>query len=148
MTTPESKDNSRYSQGDTVNHELFPPVRRISPASKAEVKDSRRKKFPSAAKSIRNRCLDCQDMRHKLVRNCPLTDCHLYTFRLGNAPRRSGSRMNAIRKHCVHDCMNNQPGEVRLCPTKDCPLYPFRFGRKSRMALREAQSEVGHRIRN
>lgn len=82
-------------------------------------------------KAIRARCLDCHAGIRKMVKNCSLTDCNLYIFRMRRAKRGSGGRLKAIRRYCVHDCMDDQPKEVRLCPTPWCWLYFFRFGKKS-----------------
>lgn len=37
-------------------------------------------------KAIRAKCLDCSCDSPEEVRNCPVTDCALYPFRLGKNP--------------------------------------------------------------
>ena len=41
-------------------------------------------------KSIRKMCLECTGGRPGLVRNCEITDCPLYFFRMGKNPNRKG----------------------------------------------------------
>lgn len=41
-------------------------------------------------KAIRAKCLDCQGGRPSLVRNCEMTDCPLYPYRMGKNPNRKG----------------------------------------------------------
>lgn len=48
------------------------------------------KKYLSPIKTIRSHCLWCSSGQPKEVRNCPITDCNLYPFRLGKNPNRKG----------------------------------------------------------
>lgn len=41
-------------------------------------------------KAIRKKCLDCSCFSPKEVRECPCTDCSLYSFRFGHNPARKG----------------------------------------------------------
>lgn len=41
-------------------------------------------------KSIRKCCLECSGGSAKEVRECKITDCPLYSFRLGKNPNRKG----------------------------------------------------------
>jgi len=41
-------------------------------------------------KSIRKHCLECSNNQPKLVRECVITDCPLYEFKLGTNPKRKG----------------------------------------------------------
>ena len=43
-------------------------------------------------KSIRAKCLDCSGYQPKEIRNCPMTDCFLYPYRMGKNPNRKGLR--------------------------------------------------------
>jgi len=47
-------------------------------------------KFHSPVKSIRLKCLECTDHHPKEIRNCTITDCALYPYRLGRNPNRKG----------------------------------------------------------
>ncbi|MFZ1081962.1 MAG: hypothetical protein WAO19_08550 [Candidatus Kryptoniota bacterium] len=44
----------------------------------------------SPLKSIRLKCLECSNDSTSEVRNCVITDCPLYEFRLGKNPNRKG----------------------------------------------------------
>ncbi len=44
----------------------------------------------SPLKSIRLKCLDCSNGSASEVRNCVITNCPLYEFRLGKNPNRRG----------------------------------------------------------
>ena len=41
-------------------------------------------------KAIRHHCIDCSGGSTKDVRNCIITDCPLYIYRMGTNPRRKG----------------------------------------------------------
>ena len=41
-------------------------------------------------KAIRAKCLECSNYQPKEVRNCLITDCPLYPFRMGKNPNRKG----------------------------------------------------------
>lgn len=41
-------------------------------------------------KAIRAKCLDCSNYQPKEVRECIMTECPLYPYRMGKNPRRSG----------------------------------------------------------
>jgi hypothetical protein len=41
-------------------------------------------------KAIRAKCLDCSAGSQKDVRECPITDCVLYQYRMGKNPKRKG----------------------------------------------------------
>jgi len=90
---------------------------------------------PGHKAAIRNKCLECQENKAD-VRNCPFNPkncisdgCPLWPFRLGRAPRGSGSRTKAIRAYCLW-CANGQTAMVRECDTTACPLHSFRMGRR------------------
>ena len=48
--------------------------------------------MPTPVKSIRKKCLDCSGGSVKEVRECEITDCALYPFRMGKNPNRKGIR--------------------------------------------------------
>lgn len=41
-------------------------------------------------KAIRLKCLDCSGFQAAEVRQCPVTDCPLYPYRMGKNPSRKG----------------------------------------------------------
>jgi len=47
-------------------------------------------KRQSPLKAIRSKCLDCVCGKAREVELCPISDCSLYPFRLGNNPLRVG----------------------------------------------------------
>ena len=47
-------------------------------------------KNPSPIKAIRKHCLECSSGSAHEVKNCIITDCPLYPFRLGKNPNRKG----------------------------------------------------------
>lgn len=47
-------------------------------------------KHPSPLKAIRAKCIDCSAGVAKEVRECVVTDCSLYPFRMGKNPNRAG----------------------------------------------------------
>ena len=99
---------------------------------KAHVLSSKRK--PGHKSAIRDRCLDCCPESKADIKRCPFAPkssnpCPLWHFRLGRAPRGSGSRAKAIRAYCIW-CMNGQAALVRKCETVTCQLWQFRMGRK------------------
>lgn len=75
--------------------------------------------------AIRARCLDCSGFSAKEVRECPLSGCPLYPYRLTTRKQDPKKRDKAIRKYC-RDCMNGQRAEVYGCPSGDCPLFIYR----------------------
>lgn len=82
-------------------------------------------------KSIRLACLGCTGFEPGTVRNCPRTDCQLYSRRMGKRPPAGTSPppLRSIRLYCLA-CCNGHPLEVRLCPVLSCPLFGYRFGRR------------------
>lgn len=38
-------------------------------------------------KAIRAKCLDCTNGQHVEIRECPITDCPLYEYRMGHRPK-------------------------------------------------------------
>jgi len=56
----------------------------------------------SPVKAIRTKCLECSAGQIKEVRDCVITDCALYPFRMGKNPNRQGiglGRVPTIEKH-------------------------------------------------
>lgn len=41
------------------------------------------------------------------------------------------SALEAIRHHCVHDCMGGDRRAVEECADAGCPLHPYRLGRRA-----------------
>lgn len=41
-------------------------------------------------KSIRQNCLDCSNNQPSVVKECEITDCPLWIYRLGTNPKRKG----------------------------------------------------------
>lgn len=39
-------------------------------------------------KAIRAKCLDCSCRQVKEIRECPITDCSLYSYRMGRRPKK------------------------------------------------------------
>ena len=48
------------------------------------------KKIVSPLKAIRAKCIDCSGGQLKEVKECIITDCPLYPFRMGTNPNREG----------------------------------------------------------
>ena len=89
-------------------------------------------------KAVRARCLECAEKPFRTVRmspqvatvkDCEHLDCGLYPFRMGHAPRGSGSRVKGIRHYCLW-CCKGQASEVQQCPATGCPLWPLRVSKK------------------
>ena len=49
-----------------------------------------KKNYLTPIKAIRKNCLECSGGSIKEVRQCAITDCPLFDFRLGKNPRRKG----------------------------------------------------------
>ncbi|EGY23897.1 hypothetical protein [Nitratidesulfovibrio liaohensis] len=49
----------------------------------------------------------------------------------GSTPPHSMTALEAIRHHCVHDCMGGDRRAVEECADAGCPLHPYRFGRRA-----------------
>ena len=47
-------------------------------------------KYLTPIKAIHANCMDCSGYQPKEIRNCHITDCPLYRFRMGKNPRRAG----------------------------------------------------------
>ena len=76
-------------------------------------------------KAIRKRCLNCVGWSVKDVKECEMTDCHLFEFRSGQGKQDSKLRARAIRKFCLW-CMCGRANELSKCTSPDCPLFAFR----------------------
>lgn len=82
--------------------------------------------------AIKQYCRNCSgDQKPK---DCPSTDCILYSWRLGKKPKGSDisswarTTVKAIRERCL-DCTGQEPESVKNCKHPRCPLKPFRMGR-------------------
>ena len=47
-------------------------------------------KIVTPIKAIRTKCQECSNFQPSEIRNCVITDCPLYPFRLGTNPNRRG----------------------------------------------------------
>ena len=47
------------------------------------------KKITSPIKAIRAKCIECSNENYAEIKECPITDCHLYPFRFGKNPYRT-----------------------------------------------------------
>jgi len=54
-------------------------------------------------KAIRKHCLSCSGESPKEVRECVITDCPLYLFRLGTNPNRKGKILTPEEKEVLKD---------------------------------------------
>ncbi len=59
-------------------------------ASSIDEEPGRNKPSLTPLKAIRANCLDCCAGQRKEVRECHLTDCPLWEYRMGRNPRRAG----------------------------------------------------------
>jgi hypothetical protein len=90
-----------------------------------QTKEGHEVKHLNRRKAIRERCLNCSAWIFSEVRQCQITDCVLYPFRMGTGRQDARERNRAIRQYCLWCCCG-QPMEVAQCPSSDCPLYYFR----------------------
>ena len=65
-------------------------------------KDGPETKSLTSLKAIREKCLECSNYATSEVRNCPITDCVLYPFRMGKgtSPNRGKKKKNGPDKAC------------------------------------------------
>jgi len=87
---------------------------------------------PNPAKAVKEKCLECGEGTYLDIKNCEITSCPLYHFRLGKGTKDRGSRLKAIRKYCLY-CMKNNSNEVRECHLTSCPLWIYRFGKNPKL---------------
>ena len=52
-------------------------------------------------KAIRAKCLDCSGNYYKSVRECPVTKCPLFPYRMGKRPQRDNSSSEVISSENV-----------------------------------------------
>ena len=76
-------------------------------------------------KAIRERCLNCVGWSARDVKECEMTDCHLFEFRSGQGKQDSKLRARAVRKFCLW-CTCGRANEVSKCTSPGCPLFAFR----------------------
>ena len=55
-------------------------------------------KIPSLLKSVRKKCLECSGDSRQEVKECPITSCALYPYRLGRNPNRKGRELTEEQK--------------------------------------------------
>ena len=93
----------------------------------------------SPLRAIRAMCLECVGYVSDEVKNCTITDCPLYPFRLGRSVK-GKSRLNAIKQHC-RECMGGSSHLVAGCPSgpqmdrsdSGCSVFEFRFGKNPKL---------------
>ena len=84
-------------------------------------------------RAIRKYCLWCCNDISDEVRECPVTDCPLYSFRFNRKPEGKGvSTLKAIRGRCL-DCSGYVESEVRNCWNQNCELYSYRMGHNPKL---------------
>lgn len=77
-------------------------------------------------KAIRLKCLDCSGFSEKEVKECPVSDCELYSFRMGVGRQDPKERNQAIKRYCREFCMLGSKDEVSKCVSQTCSLFNFR----------------------
>lgn len=79
----------------------------------------------SPMQAIKKYCAWCVCGQRGEAERCSVTECPLYTRRLGKS--QGAGTVKAIRERCL-DCTSWHDGMVLNCEKKDCPLYDFRMG--------------------
>ena len=108
-----------------------------------QTKEGHEIKHLNRRKAIRERCLMCSAWNVVEVRNCELTDCALYPFRLGTGKQDPKARDRAIRNYCMW-CCADQKLEVARCHLTDCPLFYFRNTVSSKQLNIDSEADTGH----
>lgn len=69
-------------------------------------------KYLSPVKAIRVNCLECSAGQPKEVRNCALSECPLFLYRMGKNPNRQGrGRLDqSVRKTLVEQSVLSKKG--------------------------------------
>lgn len=49
-------------------------------------------------KAIRAHCIECSDYNAAEVKQCPITNCELYPYRMGRNPSRKGLGGSVVKK--------------------------------------------------
>jgi len=106
-------------------------------------KDGHQIKQLNRRKAIRERCLMCSALNVAEVRNCELTDCALYPFRMGTGKQDPKERDRAIRAYCLWCCCG-QKHEVERCHLTDCSLYYFRNWGARKRQKSNSITGIGH----
>ncbi|MBF0541238.1 MAG: hypothetical protein HQK91_07295 [Nitrospirae bacterium] len=75
--------------------------------------------------AVRLRCIDCTGGSHKAVRECEITDCDLFPYRM----KKGRPKLRVLRNYCL-DCCNGQKQEAKECAVKKCSLFDYRFGKR------------------
>ena len=115
--------------------------------------------------SIRKRCLDCTCYSPKVVRECELTECSLFPYRMGKRPPKEclphtgdndieiNTPKQAIRNYCIW-CMGWRGGPdkrrcirlARECDIADCPIWHLRPGQKTPRKANKGQLQRTYAI--
>lgn len=80
----------------------------------------------SAKKQIRLYCRWCMMESYSEIEKCPVSDCSLHPFRLGETIKGT-SKQKAIRKKCIDCLQHSRPG---TCVMKSCQLFDYRDGHR------------------
>ena len=59
----------------------------------------------TALKAIKMKCLDCSYYSQKEVKECTMTDCPLYAWRMGKNPFRTKKELTAEQKEALEERM-------------------------------------------
>jgi len=115
--------------------------------------------------SIRKQCLDCVGCSPKAVRQCELTDCSLFPYRMGKRPPKGClphvgdndtviiTPKQAIRAYCIY-CQGYRGGSdkrrcirlARECHIDDCPIWHLRPGQKTSRKENKGQLQRAYAI--
>lgn len=68
-------------------------------------------KILTPMKAIRAKCLDCMCGQATEVRLCPVTDCSLYSYRMGHNPNRKGKGGKFAPKTSTQEGISEGGGE-------------------------------------
>lgn len=89
----------------------------------------------SAKKAIRNFCKWCSKDSNLEIAQCPIKDCAIYPFRMGETIRGT-SKQKAIRRKC-EDCLQNK--FTGKCKEKSCQLFEYREGKRPKTESSEEE---------
>lgn len=76
-------------------------------------------KIVTPLKAIRRHCLDCSCWNTAEVRNCTVTECDLYPFRMGHNPNRKGKGGKSSTPNSVNDSDPFMDGDEEIIAEDD-----------------------------
>jgi hypothetical protein len=87
----------------------------------------------SRMQTIRKYCVWCCNDQLKLIRECSVENCALYSRRSGHEDKsvpveKRITAKQATRARCL-DCSGNNMAAIKLCPITGCILWPWRMGK-------------------